>query len=57
MDGELNLENFGEKPLRIIEEEEVVQLSDDEDQPNTLKNITHEGLPIPSGNIKIDRTN
>ena len=31
MGGELNVETFGEKPLRIIEEEEVVQLSDDED--------------------------
>ena len=56
MGGELNLETFGEKPLRIIEEEEKPVLSDDEDQPNTLKNITHANLRIPEGNFAFKRT-
>jgi DNA polymerase III epsilon subunit-like protein len=56
MGGDLNLETFGEKPLRVIEEQEAVQLSDDEDQPNSLKNVTHPNLSIPPGNCKIERT-
>lgn len=56
MGGDLNIETFGAKPLKIIEEEERVELSDDENEPNTLENITHKDIPIPSGNFKIDRS-
>lgn len=56
MGGDLNFQTFGEKPLRIIQEEEKVELSDDEDQPNSIKNITHPNLQIPEGNYKFNRT-
>ena len=31
-------------------------MSDDEDQPNSLKNITHKDLAIPLGNFKINHS-
>jgi hypothetical protein len=49
------MDTFGEKPLKIIEEEQNVVLSDDEDQPNSLKNITHPNLAIPEGNYSFNR--
>ena len=40
----------------MIDEAEEVILSEDEDQPNSLKNITHPNLLIPEGYIGFKRT-
>jgi len=50
-----SLDKFGDKPLKIIEENEKVELSDDEDQPNSIKNISHPNIKIPEGNHVINR--
>ena len=49
------LDNFGDKPLKVIEKNEKLILSDDEDQPNSLKNISHPNIKIPFGNSLIKR--
>ena len=56
MGGQVSFETFGEKPLKIIENVEKVELSDDENEPNSLKNITHPNIAIPTGNHIIERT-
>lgn len=56
MGGGVNFETFGEKPLKIIENQEKVELSDDENEPNSLKNITHPNISIPTGNHIIARS-
>lgn len=50
-----SLDRFGDKPLRVIEENEKVELSDDEDQPNCSKNVSHPNIKIPEGNFVIKR--
>ena len=42
--------------MRVIEEEEKVVLSEDEDQPNSFKNITHPNLKLPEGSHHLQRT-
>ena len=56
MGGGVSFETFGEKPLKIIENEEKVELSEDENEPNSLKNITHPNIAIPTGNHIIARS-
>jgi hypothetical protein len=50
-----SLDKFGDKPLKIIEENEKVDLSDDEDQPNSIKNVSHPNIKIPEGNFTVNR--
>lgn len=50
-----SLDRFGDKPLKIIEENEKVELSDDEDQPNCIKNASHPGIKIPEGSFLLKR--
>jgi hypothetical protein len=57
MGSNLSIEKFGDKPMRVIQESnEPLVMSDDEDQPNTLKAITHQDLKIPEGTKPITRT-
>ena len=45
-----NLDKFGDKSLKMInEDDEPVVLSEDEDQPNSKKNITHKNIKMPEG--------
>ena len=51
-----NIEKFGDKPLKVIEENnEPIVMSQDEDQPNCIKTITHQNLKVPEGSKPIHR--
>ena len=41
--------------MRVIESAQKVDYSDDEDQPNSLKGITHTNIKIPEGNHIFER--
>lgn len=56
MGKDFNIDKFGDKPLRVIEENnEPLVMSEDEDQPNCAKTLSHPNLRVPEGNKAIKR--